>query len=118
MIASDEDVGVAGNGSGDDPAIGGVSNLAGRGSVGLGNNGKRREDRIDGVEAISWDLEFGSQNASEFTENDVADDKIVFSEDGPKHIGAEAAGGEGGDQDVGVETDSHETVSKISSSVR
>jgi len=117
-ITGDENIGVAGDRGGDDPAIGGIANHGGRWLVGLRNERKRAEDGIDRVEAIRWDLEFGAQDAPEFREDNLTDHEIMLGEDGTEDIGAEAARGEGGDEDVRIETDSHETASKISSSVR
>lgn len=42
----------------------------------------------------------------------------LIAEHAPQYIGAEPPGGEGADQDVGVEEDPHETARKTSSSVR
>jgi hypothetical protein len=117
-IAGDENIGVPGDGGGDDPAIGGIANQVTGRLRGLRDEGKRSEYDLDQVEAIGGDLELSTQDPAEFGEDDVPDDKIMLGEDGAEDIGAEAAGGEGGDEDVRVVTDSHETASKTSSSVR
>ena len=117
-IAGDENIGVAGNSRRDDPSIRGVSNGDGRRLLGLGNGRKWCEHRYDSVEAIGWHLELGGQNAPEFREDDLANNEIVFREHGTQHIGAEPARGEGSDEDVRVETNSHDTARKTSSSVR
>lgn len=116
-IACDEDVGAAGDGSGHDPTIGDIANRAGCWLIGLRDEGKRSEHRLDDVDAIGWDLEFSRQHATEFSEDNLADHEII-GEDGAEDIAAEAARGEGGDQDVRIETDPHETASNTSSSVR
>lgn len=117
-ITRDENIGIAGDRSGDDPAIGGITNHVGGRLVGFRNERKRSEDGIDRVEAIGWDLEFGAQDAPELSEDNLTEHEIMLGEDGAEDIRAEAARSEGGDEDVRIETDSHETASKISSSVR
>lgn len=84
----------------------------------FGNDRKGSEDRLDRVDPIGRYLELRRQDTPKFSEDHIADDQLVFGEDGPKHIGAKSPCRESGDEDIGVEADPHETVRNTSSSVR
>lgn len=59
-----------------------------------------------------------TQHPSQFSENRLAENELVFSEHHLENVCADAASGERADQDIGVEEDPQETSRKTSSSVR
>lgn len=121
-ISSDEHRRLARDRGGQDPAIGRIPNEQIAGCAGLRDDGNGSEHGIDRVKAIGRELELGGERAAKFNHYDFAEYQIVLGEDRANDVRAEAAGGERGDKDIGVQADAHrrvyETASKISSSVR
>ncbi len=59
-----------------------------------------------------------SQNPAQLNDDDLTDEQLMFCYDVSKQIGAQAAGGRGAHQDIGVQEHPHEIALKMSSSVR
>jgi hypothetical protein len=117
-IAGDENVGFPSEGGGDNPSVSRVTNDVRRRLIGFRNPREWRKDGIDRIESIGRHLELRTKYAPKLDEDHDADHKIMFREHRPEDVRAEAARGEGRDEDVRIEADSHEMARNTSSSVR
>ena len=118
LVPGDQHVGVAGDRGGEDPAIVGVPDRDRKRLVGLGDNDVLAQELLDGVDRGGRKADPVSEDPSKFGEVDLTRQELVLRENKPEDVGAQAAGGEGANEDVCVEKDPHDTSRLTSSSVR
>jgi len=76
------------------------------------------KESTDVFRCVARHLEFRSEDPVEFTQDGLAENQLMVGEDQVQDIGTETPSGEGTDENVRVESDSHDTSRKMSSSVR
>lgn len=83
-----------------------------------GNDGLPAQEGIKFLDNVSGDSHLLAQDPSKLTQHRDANNQLVLSQDQIEYVGAQSTGRDGAHEDVGVESDLHETSRKTSSSVR
>ena len=118
LIAGHEDICTAGDGGRQYPAVCRVADRKRVRSRWFLYNFNTAEDSLDGCDGFVRQPQFFLQRPTQFVKVDLADDQFMFREADPKDIGAEAARGKSGDENIRIQTNPQEIALKISSSVR
>jgi hypothetical protein len=118
LITGDEDLCSGRNGVSQDSLVIAISQRDGRHGIASRNDLAPLEDGRCRRKCNVAHLQFEGQDPAHLVRNDLGNKKIMFGQDKLQEVGTEASSDEGGNKNVGIQTDpGHETSLKTSSSV-